>query len=206
MAEPDTPLVTRLLLALFAPGSVEGEVCRVQDALFARHGLVSSIALVPLIPVLFVPASARDLPLGRLCKSLPAGCRFSTTGLQWVEGGLYLAVESGGAWGALREEARRLCGPGEPPLFAETEGFCLGCWEALPPQRALMTVQVPTLRFSSCTFALASLTARTAEQTWWREVSLETLSEKPLRCRRAAAPPPGSAGGSPEGRDLSRHH
>lgn len=188
MGEPDAPFSTRLLLALFAPGSAEGEVCRVQDALFSRHGLVSSIALAPLIPILFVPASARELPLERFTNRLPTGCRFLTTGLQWVDGGLYLAVESGGAWGALRDEARRLCGPGEPPLFAETEGFCLGCWEALPAQRAQIgTIDVPIVRFSSCTLALACLTARTATHAWWSEVSLETLDEKPLRCRGAAA-------------------
>ncbi len=201
MREPEAgmegpALTTRLLVALFAPGSVEGEVCRVQDSLFARYGFVSSIALVPLIPVLFLPSSARNLPLESFPRSLPAGCRFAATGLRWVSGGLYLGVDSGGGWQALREhaarqgglgEAARHRGPAEPPLFAEAEGFCLGCWEAPTGEQAAMTAEVPAVRFSSCTLALVSVTVRGDRQDWWREVYLETMQERPLRCRPAGA-------------------
>ncbi len=189
-ATEEPPLATRLLLAVFAPGSVEGEVCRVQDSLFARYGLVSSIALTPLIPVLFLPSSSRAVPLDSLARGLPGDCHFVVTGLRWVSGGLYLGVDTGGAWQALREQATRDCGPAEPPFFTEAEGFCLGCWEAPPGGQAAITAEVPALRFSSCTLALVSVTARKGE--WWREVYLETLQETPLRCRAARSPrPPG---------------
>jgi hypothetical protein len=181
---------TRLLLALFAPGSVEAAVCALQDSLFSRHGMVSAIALAPLIPILFLPASAGPRVIEGLGRGL-LSCRFSVTGMRWEGEGLWLGVESSGTWGALKGQAGELFPAAEAfrPLFSPAEGFCLGCWEAPQELRPLLPAEAPPLRFSSCTLALASLTVREGEREWWREVYLETLAEKPLRAMRPRSRP-----------------
>jgi len=112
------------LVALVAPGSVEAEVGRLQASLFAAHGLVSAQALPPLIPVSFIiPGAPTRGLLVELNHCISAPWRIRVTGTQWVEGSLYLGVDSAGTWAALRTRARELCGA-EPRstalLIAET--------------------------------------------------------------------------------------
>jgi hypothetical protein len=183
-ARPPAGLSSRLLLALLAPGSAEAAVCRVQDSLFSRYGLASAVALAPFIPVLFLPPAGLPGGLASLGRGIPSP-RFSVTGTRWEGGGLWLTVESGGAWKALREEARAAAasdaGTAAAPLFPETEGFPLGCWEVPAEERRGISVEAPVLRFSSCLLALARITVGESRREWWTEVYLDTLEERPLR-------------------------
>jgi hypothetical protein len=179
------------LLALLAPGSVEAAVCREQDAIFREHGLVSAIALPPLVPVAFLGRGLQErgeglgLPrgfLGRVERAVRAPYRFSVTGMAWEAGALFLALDSGGAWRALREA----CSPetGGPDLFPVFEGFFLGCVEATDAQRESIRARATDASFSSVSLALMSILTPDAGPGWWREVSCAVEEEKPLRGKR----------------------
>jgi len=173
--------MTQTLLVLLAPGSVEADVGRVQQRIFADHGLVSAVALPPLVPVAFLPAE--ELMHGLLAKlnaSVAAPYRIRLAGLAWRDGFLYLGIDSGGVWGSLRAEAS-----GEASgLFPPFEGFFLGCAEAGAAQRGSILPPLPALGFTSSTLAVMRICAPAEGGAWWREVSTEILEEIPLRGRR----------------------
>ncbi len=173
-----------LLLAILAPGSVEAEVGRVQQRIFAAHGLVSSIALPPLVPVAFLAdRTPRPGLLAGLNASVSAPYRIAIAGLCWHEGWLYLALDSGGLWKSLRA-ALRAAAPGETSgLFPAFEGFFLGCAEAGEAQRQQIRPPLPTLGFTSSSLAMMRLQAADAP-AWWRRVSTEIIGEIPLRGKR----------------------
>lgn len=175
--------MTHLLLAFLAPGSAEAEIGRVQQRIFADHGLVSAIALPPLAPVAFLPAeppAARPGLLSRLNASVVAPYRVTLREACWQEGWLYLAFESGGLWESLRTAAL----PEARGLFPAFEGFFLGCGESDPALRRSIRPSLPSGGFTSSSIALVRITTGDKGDAWWREVSMETLEEIPLRGRR----------------------
>ncbi len=176
-----------LLLAVLAPGSVEAAVGSAQEAIFREHGLVSAIALPPLVPVAFLGDGEGDpLPrgfLGRVERSVRAPYLFTVTETAWHGGALFLALDSGGVWGALRAAcAPETEGAG---LFPAFEGFFLGCVEATRAQRQSIRVEAPEARFSSVNLAVARISTPASGQHWWREISCTIEEEKPLRGKRA---------------------
>jgi hypothetical protein len=179
------------LLALVPPGSIEAALCGIQDSLFSAHGLVSAISLPPLIPVLFLaPAAGEDL-LGRVGRKLPPPIAFVSTGVAWEGGSLWLRMDSRGAWRALREEASGASAAS--PLFPESEGFCLGCWEAAEKVHAAITVQAPRISFTSCTIALLKIHTA-AGPRWWTDTAVEVEAERPLRAVRTGSGKPRAGG------------
>jgi hypothetical protein len=181
-----------LLLAVLAPGSVEAAVGRSQEAVFREHGLVSAIALPPLVPVAFLGgevgggAVGDPLPrgfLGRVERAVSAPYLFTVTGTAWEGGALFLALDSGGVWPALREAcAAELARSGLFPVF---EGFFLGCVEATRAQRQSIRVDAPDARFSSASLVVARISTPASGQHWWREISCAIEEERPLRGKRA---------------------
>jgi hypothetical protein len=193
---PSQRLSAHSLLAVIPPGSVEAEVAGLQNAIFSTHGCLSSIALPPLIPVAFI---SEDSPPGIVTSICRAACearraarpafRFRSAGLAWVDGWLFLRLDSGGAWDALHGEAEapsRLAAAHEPAvpargLFPVREGFLLGCGELDEERRAGLALDAPPLSFSSCFLARVSLRVSADDGRWWREVYLEIQEKKPLR-------------------------
>ena len=177
---PDEPF---LLAALFAPGSIESEVGKVQAAVFSEHGCASVQALPPLIPIAFLDAAhAEPSMLREMDRSIAPGWRMRLVGTDWIGGHLFGRVDSGGAWPALRECALAACGPGES-LFPAAEGFYLGCGETPDEARLLITPALPELSFGSGTIALVRIFASRGPE-WWRTLSWETCEERPLRGRK----------------------
>jgi hypothetical protein len=171
------------LVALAAPGSVEAAVGRLQAGLFAAHGLLSAMALPPLVPLAFVPPQPRPRALlAALERSVSAPWRIGARGLAWVDGWLYLGIDSGGTWAALRAAALARCGEAAA-LFPAAEGFYLGCGEAGAEQRAAAGPAAPVLVFSSCDIALVDIRAA-GSGPWWKEVYWEIIEALPLRGRR----------------------
>jgi hypothetical protein len=173
------------LVALFAPGSIESEVGKVQAALFSAHGLASAQALPPLIPIAFLDAgrATRGL-LSEMNGSIRPGWRMRLTGALWAEGHLYAGVDSGGAWRSLRTRALEMCGAEKGSLFPAAEGFYLGCGDAAPEEKSLISPAVPGVSFSSCTIALLKVRAAFEGAGWWKELSWEVVEERPLRGRK----------------------
>ena len=100
-----------------------------------------------------------------------------------MNGWLYLCLDTGGMWAGLRAGALARRG-GEPPApFPAAEGFFLGCGEADAEQSKTLCPAAPGMSFSSCDIAL--LRVHTAGSgPWWKDVSWETIDERPLRGRR----------------------
>jgi hypothetical protein len=177
---PDHPFV---LAALFAPGSIESEVGRAQDAVFSLHGAASTQALPPLIPIAFLDPSLVDGSLLReMSQAIAPGWRMRLVGPGWIGGHLYALVDSAGAWTALRQTAVARCAGGAD-LFPPAEGFYLGCVEAPAGTRALIDAPVPALSFGSATIALMRIFASDGPE-WWRALSWEIFEERPLRGRK----------------------
>jgi hypothetical protein len=172
-----------LLVALIVPGSVEAELGRVQAAVFSEHGLVSAVALPPLIPVAFPPEVPGDL-LATLDRSVAAPWRIRVTGPLWTESALYLGIDSGGMWGTLRRQALALCDPEPAAPFIPAEGIFMGCGDASLEQRNAITPAAPSLSFSSSEIAILRLDFPHGGGGWWREVYWEFLEQRPLRGRR----------------------
>jgi len=182
---------THRLLALLVPGSIEAEVGALQQAVFSELGYVSAIALPPLVPVRFLqldaPARLPQVP-GR---DVTAGFVVRVTGKAWSSGHLFLGLDTGGAWSALRGDDRWSDGP---PIFPCFEGFYLGCSEAEPAERPAVRVPAMDRQFTSMDIALMSITASDDGPRWWREVRWQVDDRRPLRGKRAAAlgdPEPG---------------
>jgi hypothetical protein len=192
-----------LLLALRAPGSIEAEVCRIGEGIFRARGYVSAIALEPLVPVAFLDAEPGGaLPRGFL-ESLDVAVRApwriaacSPGSARWKGGALYLCLDTGGAWQALRRASARA--PARTPgLFPVAEGFFLGCLEAANAERRSVAREARQLiagpggrpasavAFTSATLAVIRITTPARGTRWWREVSCEVVAEKPLRGRKA---------------------
>ena len=172
------------LCALIAPGSVEAEVGRIQQGIFSAHGLVSAVALPPLIPIAYLAADARARGLlGELDGSVRAPWRIGVTDAVWASGFLYLGIDSGGMWDILRARALALCGAESSGPLLAAEGFFLGCAEATAEQRGTIRPSVPGTSFTSGTLALVSIETA-GSGPWWAEVSWETIEQRPLRGRR----------------------
>jgi hypothetical protein len=172
------------LCALIAPGSVEAEVGRIQQGIFSAHGLVSAVALPPLVPIAYLASEARARELlGELDASVSAPWRIGIAGAVWVSGFLYLGIDSGGMWGVLRARALALRGTEPAGPFPPDEGFFLGCPEATAEQREAIHPPAPGTRFTSGALALVRIETA-GGGPWWSEVSWETIEQRPLRGRR----------------------
>jgi hypothetical protein len=186
------------LLALFSPGSAEAELGRLQADIFSVHGLASAQSLPPLMPIAFLDrgASTRGLLRG-LDRGLAAPWNVTIEGPVWVQGVLYMAVDSGGAWGALREATLRsaalsraglepVAEPAAEPaaLFPAFEGMLIGCAGAAEEQREAIRPELMGLSFSSGALTLLDIEAPAGPSQWWRELYWETLEQVPLRGRR----------------------
>jgi hypothetical protein len=201
-----------LLLAILAPGSIEAEVGRIQEEVFRARGFVSAIALEPLVPVAFLAADPGEaLPRGfldGLDRAVQAPLRiaaFPAASVRWGRGALFLGLDTGGAWTALRRActgsraaaAQVRTAAGRPGLFPVAEGFFLGCLEAAGTQRRSVAREVRQIArgqasraavpiaFSSATLAVVRITTPARGSRWWREVSCEVVAERPLRGKRS---------------------
>jgi len=174
-----------LLAALLPPGSVEADVGRFQQEIFSRHGLVSAIALPPLVPVAFLPEAGlrRDL-LQELNALASAPYRITIGAPAWSRGALYLAIESAGLWQQLREGALARV-PSEPAgLFPAREGFFLGCEEPPAGARDSIRAGLTDSGFTSSRLVLLRLSTPQPPALWWRDVRWEIAEDVPLRGRR----------------------
>ena len=158
------------LVAIAPPGSVEADIGRLQQEVFRRTGCASAVALPPLIPVAFVADETVDV--GRLARLCPRGAFFRTGALVW-QCGLYLTVDTGGVWEAIRGGFAAASGP-----FDVMSGFSLGCWEDKGAQSPKL--DAPALKFSSCSVTLMTLTVA-GDEPWWREVLTEVRSSARIR-------------------------
>ncbi len=176
-----------LLVALLPPGSVESEVGRVQEQLFAEHGLVSAMAVPPLIPVAFLPDGETPAKTVQgLDRSVPDGWRIRVSGSEWVQGHLFARAQSGGAWPMLRaaaDTAARACADPGTGLFPVFEGFYLGCAEASEETRSAILPRIPILSFSSAALAVLRIET-TGSREWWQELHWEIIDQRRLRGRR----------------------
>jgi hypothetical protein len=180
------PDETVFLAALFAPGSMESELCGAQAALFDEHGLASAQALPPLVPIAILdPERIPRGVLKELNGSVSQGWRIRLTGALWVEGHLYAGIDSQGLWETLRTRAGEWSLSGQGSLFPVAEGFYLGCGEASPELRSQVLPAVPGLSFGSCTIAIVRVRTSFPGPGWWRDVSWEVAEERPLRGRKA---------------------
>jgi hypothetical protein len=180
------------LVALIPPGSVQAEVGKLQAAIFSRFGAASSQALPPLIPIQFIgdAGSPRAL-LDQLDGSVGAPWRVTTRRFSWMQGHLFLEVDSGGTWSTLAAGTRSWCAAEPDVLFPQAEGFYLGCGEATPAQRDAMQgdtiiAEAPSASFSSCVVAVLGIRTPRGREQWWREVYWEMLEQRPLRGRRVS--------------------
>jgi len=172
----------RILLALRAPGSIEAEVGKVQQALFQEHGFVSAIALSPVIPIAFLGRFPPRGFLQRLQAAVSGPLRVSAAGTAWQQGALFLTLDTGGVWASLRDAC---AGESTTGLFPVAEGFFLGCIEATAPRRKTIRVETLLPSFSSATLAVITIATPTRGGVkWWRDVSCSIDEEKPLRGRR----------------------
>jgi hypothetical protein len=173
------------LVALIPPGSVQAEIGRLQQEIFRRCGLASSLAFPPLIPVRFIgPCGSERALLEQLDAAASAPWRMVTGKLSRVEGHLYLGVDSKGTWAVLADRARERCGEQPDALFPVAEGFFLGCREASPGTRDDAGAEAPAVSFSSCAIAVLGIEAPRGRAQWWRELYWEVLEQRPLRGRR----------------------
>jgi hypothetical protein len=178
------PALCTHLLAIIPPGSVEARLGKVQAGIFEEHGMVSSIALPPLIPVAFLAESPADPAVLRgVERSVAAPWRMETRGATWEAGCLFFVVSSSGLWASLHAAAlgRAAAATGPFPAF---EGFFAGCLEANREQRSLIRPAVPALAFTSARLAVVTITSPRGPEGWWNEVTWEIRSEVPLRGRR----------------------
>ena len=189
-----------LLLALLAPGSVEAAVGAIQEEIFRERGLVSAIALSPIVPLAFIQGESVDaLPRGfldSLDRAVRAPYRIRTTSALWREGALFLGLETGGVWESLRKACRArgsvpACAAPGRELFPAAEGFFFGCGEAREPDRRAIArgvtgrVDAAPIAFTSSTLAVVRITTPARGSRWWRDVSCGIESERPLRGKRA---------------------
>lgn len=178
----------RILAALTPPGSIGAEIARMQDALFAAFGCASCLALPPLVPLGFLDS----VPSGRVWdgagRRLPARLRLRPTEAVWRAGHLWMALDTEGAWAALRGELS--AGPaGDGPDLPAFEGFWLGgCEISGDPEgsRRAAGMAAPGPAITSCSLAVLSVHCAPGA-AWWREVYWEVVREKPLRGGRETA-------------------
>jgi len=171
------------LLALLAPGSIEAEVGRLQQAVFAAHGFVSAIALMPLVPVRFLPVDAPPRLPQVPGREVAAGFAVRVAMPAWSGGHLFLGLETDGAWAALRGDERWSDGPALFPCF---EGFFLGCAEAAPEVRGSVVVPPMDRRFSSLDITVMTIAVPDEGVDWWQEVRWQIDERRPLRGKRSA--------------------
>lgn len=177
------------LLAMLAPGSIEASVARLQQAVFSQGGSVSAIALPPLVPIRFLEAGGSGRLPERPGQAAPSRWRASGTGLRKHQGSLFLGLDTGGAWSAVRSDDRYREGEA---LFPAFEGFFLGCLEEQagedrgcheegkrPAAPELNTV-IPAVAFSSADIAILRLEVAQSPP-WWQEVAWEIEDRRPLR-------------------------
>jgi hypothetical protein len=193
-----------LLFGLEPPSNVARAARQVQESLYAGWGLVSPLALPPLVPLRFAapaqPPSAKALrrlerELGQALRgpAAPRAPRFRTAGWALREGALFWEQE--GETGPLASLAERVCpwpAP-EPPPFPPRPGFLLALPEpGVDLGRAAAGLSLPAPGSFTC-LALALLAVRRlvpeplapglepAARPWYRALEWEELLRLPLR-------------------------
>ena len=182
-----------LLLAISPPDHIEQPLDRLRERLFRRHALVSALALPPLLPLGFLEEEAVPGLRGVL-EGLRAAFPLEAGGIREEEGALFLAVDSGGSWAALREAIGR-ARPLRPGFLPLREGFFLACLEpGAPPEDLLGAPSAggppwppapPLGRFSPRGFSLLEIHSE-PPLPWWRDVRWSEILSLPFR---ETAPP-----------------
>lgn len=202
-----------LLFGLEPPSNIARLARQVQESLYAAWGLVSPLALPPLIPLRFAapprPPGAEELRRleQELVRSLrgpaaPRAPRCRTKAGALHDGVLFWELETD--IGPLASLAERLCPwpPPEPPPFPPWPGFLLALPEPgadldraaadldLPPPGAFTTLALVLLGVRRLTSEpLARTEPPPPARPWYRALEWEQLLRLPLR--KPAAKPSG---------------
>jgi hypothetical protein len=166
-----------------------------QARVFREHGIASAHALPPFVPIGFIEDDFPPAPSGRggpkaqallaaIEKSVTAPWRVSVGSLQWIDGFLFLTLDSGGLWTQAREALLGAAALAEPGFFPAAEGFFFGCGDATESQRKSIRLEVLPLSFTSAAIVLVRLSSPAGVREFWREAYWESHAERPLRGRR----------------------
>jgi hypothetical protein len=194
-----------LLFGLEPPSNVARAVRLVQESLYAGWGLVSPLALPPLVPLRFAapdpPPSAQELralerELGGALRGpdAPRAPRCLSRGWALHAGALFWELE--GETGPLEGLAERLCPwpEPEPPPFPPRPGFLLALPEpgadlgqaaaglSLPPPGSFTVLALVLLGVRRLApEALVPLDPPPPPRPWYRALEWEQLLRLPLR-------------------------
>ncbi len=179
------------IIALLPPSNVDRLVGAVQQDLFARFGLLSSIALPVMIPIRFCAMSAGASDFKACFDKLDGAFRITATSYRKHETSLFLETtfdETGSQiWDLLAERLDELpsCPAAEP--FDTASGFYLGQMEnSLSPDKIIAALEKPpAFRFISFTYALIRLELDEPPERWYRNVFWEIEQSVKVRKSRS---------------------
>jgi hypothetical protein len=194
-----------LLFGLEPPSNIARAARLAQESLYAGWGLVSPLALPPLVPLRFAapaqPPTTEELrrlerELGRALRGpdAPRAPRFRNAGWALHEGTLFWELE--GETGPLAALAGSLCPwpAAEPPPFPPRPGFLLALPEpgadlaraaaglSLPPPGSFTTLALVLLGVRRLApEPLAPIDPRPPPRPWYRALEWEQVLRLPLR-------------------------
>jgi hypothetical protein len=184
-------LNSRGLLALTLPDNLEQPLLNLQRRLFGELGLVSALALPPLLPLLWTEEPARLEHLRDLTRSTTLAIAIPEAAPTWEEGEIVVPVRvapgrnapaDGELLEEVRERGRSICTPlgADSPPFSLLEGFRIATEEepteespgtagpgelgpASPPWASELERRLPGIRESSAAGASEAISVASFE-------------------------------------------
>ena len=177
------------IIALLPPSNIDRLVGAVQEGLFSRFGLLSSIALPVMIPIRFCAVSVDASDFNVCFDKLDVAFRITATSYRKHGISLFLETTFDERGAQIRELlAERMNGLASQPAagpFDPVSGFYLGQKEdSLSPDDIIAALaEPPAFRFTSFTYALIRLELGEPSEGWYRNVFWEI--EQSIKVRKS---------------------
>ncbi len=166
------------LIGIAPPGNIAKKICRIQDIIFQKTGLISSFAFPVLIPIVFRASCPETAFLRNERKTEETSVRTK----EWsvTENSLYLSTTNELTWRRIKKNMGIKKGP---RLFATSPGLFLGFRETKGVNLELLKNELPPppeLRWKTSHLLCLKLEIESSGP-WWENIFCEAVFEEKMR-------------------------
>lgn len=166
------------LIGIAPPGNIAEKICRIQDIVFKKTGIISAFALPVLIPIVFRSSCPETVSLRKERKTEETSVQTK----EWsvTENSLYLSTTNEQTW---RRINKNMGVKKSPHLFATYPGLFLGYRETNGVSLELLKNELPPppqLRWKTSHLLCLKMEVQSSGP-WWEHIFCEAVFEEKMR-------------------------